>query len=86
MENVLSYVGPVVSEDDNLIIMAPVSEEEIKSVAFELGGLKAPGPDGFPGLFYHHSWEEVGLDICRVVRSLFENKDEVAFLNSTYLI
>lgn len=34
--------------------------EEIKAAVFQLGALKAPGPDGFPALFFHHYWKEVG--------------------------
>ncbi|KAF7820595.1 reverse transcriptase [Senna tora] len=41
---------------DNSSLCKPVSVEEVKAAAFELGGLKAPGPDGFSGIFYHHSW------------------------------
>ena len=78
-DSVLSYVKPVVSEDDNVCLMAPVKEEEIKEVAFELGSLKAPGPDGFPGIFYHHSWEVVGPEICRMVKGLFVNGGRCSF-------
>lgn len=31
------------------------SEEEIKQATFQLGADKAPGPDGFPILFFQNS-------------------------------
>ncbi|KAF7815115.1 reverse transcriptase [Senna tora] len=37
-----------------------VNEEVIRKAAFDLGALKAPGPDGFSEKFYHSSWSIVG--------------------------
>ena len=33
-------------------LIAPFSEEEIKSAVFDMEGDKAPGPDGFPAEFF----------------------------------
>lgn len=38
-------------------LMKPVSIEEVKEAAFQKGSTKAPGPDGFNGVFYHNYWE-----------------------------
>ena len=35
---------------------APVSVDEIKSAAVNMGSLKAPCPDGFQGIFYQSHW------------------------------
>ncbi|XP_070667886.1 uncharacterized protein [Malus domestica] len=50
--NLLDCVNPGITEDMNLTLMASVSLEEIKIAAFQMGGFKAPGPDGFQGIFY----------------------------------
>lgn len=42
----------VVSPEENISLMQIPSEEEIKSSIHALHPLKAPGPDGFPGIFY----------------------------------
>ena len=34
----------------------PFSKEEIKVTVFGLGGDWAPGPDGFPIVFFQHFW------------------------------
>ncbi|KAL6227497.1 hypothetical protein ACLB2K_001454 [Fragaria x ananassa] len=43
-------VRSVISEEINQDLMAPVLEEEVRVAIFQLGALKAPGPDGFPGI------------------------------------
>jgi hypothetical protein len=39
---------PQVPEEDNEVLTAPFSEEEVKMVVFDMEHNKAPGPDGFP--------------------------------------
>lgn len=39
--------------------------------------LKAPGSDGFPGLFYQNYWDIVGVDVVKAVQNFFQ---EGAFL------
>ncbi|KAK4271588.1 hypothetical protein QN277_020262 [Acacia crassicarpa] len=46
MELALSYVKKVVTVEDNMALMRPVTDLEIEDVVFQLGANKAPGPDG----------------------------------------
>ncbi|KAL6194550.1 hypothetical protein ACLB2K_035632 [Fragaria x ananassa] len=48
----VSAIRPVVTEEMNHNLSMPLGEEEIKAAAFEMGANKAPGPDGFHGIFY----------------------------------
>ena len=48
----LDIIPRVVNEEMNKRLIKEVSEEEVMKVAFELGAMKAPGPDGFNGVFY----------------------------------
>jgi hypothetical protein len=41
-----------VSEDENVLLEAPFSEEEVKEAVFGSYAEGAPGPDGFYFLFY----------------------------------
>lgn len=38
-------------------------EEEVCAAAFELGGDKVPGPDGFPIAFFQRFWDITKADI-----------------------
>lgn len=53
------------------MLVATPSADEIKAAVFILGSLSAPGPDGFSGIFFQHSWEVVGRDVCFTVRDFF---------------
>ncbi|KAI9113241.1 hypothetical protein K1719_015766 [Acacia pycnantha] len=46
MEQALSYVNKVVTEEDNSNLMRPVTNQEIEEAVFQIGATKAPGPDG----------------------------------------
>lgn len=80
VENCLQCVPRLVTEEMNRKLMAPVDDEEIKDAVFGLGALKAPGPDGFNGLFFQRNWEILKDDIGRAVKDFFQNgniKNEV---------
>lgn len=45
--------------------------DEIRKALFCMKPLKAPGPDGFHPLFFQHSWEITGGDVCTNIRNWF---------------
>ena len=49
---VLSLLDALITNDDNAKLCAPFSDEEIADALFQIGPLKAPGPDGFPARFF----------------------------------
>lgn len=85
-EDILEFVQCEISDEDNRRLMEPVSTLEIKSAVFQLGGLKAPGPDGFSGQFYHSSWEVVGDDVVNMVKDFFAANIDVTCLNDTNIV
>ena len=48
--------------------------------------LKAPGPDGFNGLFYQKFWEVVNKDVKEAVKSFFINGRMLKELNATEIV
>lgn len=52
MDSCLDCIPKLVTPSMNAILLAPFLEEDIKQAVFNLGPLKAPGPDGFNGLFF----------------------------------
>lgn len=70
--NLIEQVVPyLVSEEDNVLLTAMLSHDEIKSVVFAMNGDRAPGPDGFGGCFFQALWEIVRKDVCNSVCQFF---------------
>lgn len=73
MSEALSVVGRDITTEMNQRLIRDVSNAEIRVAVFQLGSVKAPGPDGYPGFFYHPYWAAIGSDVCSVVWSFFTN-------------
>lgn len=50
-----------------------VDDNEIKDAVYQMKGLKAPGPDGFQGVFYQNFWEIISSDIKGLVVECLSN-------------
>ena len=67
LENLESLIQPCVADQDNVELCRVPSRDEIKKVVFGIKTLKAPGPNGFPVLFFKHYWDIVGDQLMLVV-------------------
>jgi hypothetical protein len=63
MNKALRHDIPQVSEEENEVLVAPFSEEEVKMAVLDMEHNKAPGPNGFPAEFYQFFWEVVKPDL-----------------------
>lgn len=59
----------------------PFSLEEIKKAVFDLGGDKAPRPDGFPMQFFKTFWEIIKLDLLRLCEDFYFGKANLERIN-----
>jgi hypothetical protein len=71
-EELLQHIPTKVTEQMNGDLLRYYSDEEIKYALDSMGGLKAPGPDGMPTLFYKKYWGIVGEDVVREVKYLLD--------------
>ena len=62
------------------------SDEEIGDALFQIGPLKAPGPDGFPARFFQRNWGLVKEDIIRAVKQFFYDGDMPDKVNDTAIV
>lgn len=57
--------------ENNVALLNPISEVEVKRAVFGLGANKALGPDGLNGVFFQHSWETIKEEVVGVIQSFF---------------
>ena len=75
-QKVLSVLINSVTEPMNRLLLEEVSEREVRDAVFNMGSLKALGPDGFPSLFFQPHWEVIKIEIAIV-----KNFVEIGILN-----
>jgi hypothetical protein len=61
-------------------LYAPFSHEEIDAVAADLPPDKAPGPDGFTGLFIKTCWPIIKFDLYCLCQELWEESVNIQSL------
>ncbi|KAM1743179.1 hypothetical protein ACFX12_013097 [Malus domestica] len=84
--SILDCLHQNVSEAMNQELIAPVSEQEVQEVALHMGSLKAPGPDGFQGIFYQSFWEQLKDDVNSLIKSLMHGTANPSTLNATHVV
>ncbi|KAK1283226.1 hypothetical protein QJS10_CPB21g01808 [Acorus calamus] len=61
----------LLSVEDNMHLLSPVTEEEIHKALFSLKPLSSPGPDSFPARFFQLFWNTVHQDLVEAIQSFF---------------
>ncbi|CAL8991457.1 unnamed protein product [Prunus brigantina] len=74
-----------IMEADLAGLSCAVSNEEIKESLFNIGGLKTPGPDGFPAIFYQKFWEVCSNDIISLTKECFQTANLPEHTNETLI-
>jgi hypothetical protein len=79
-------IHPSISSEDNVELCRVPTPDEIKGVLFDMQSLKAPGPDGFPPVFYKHFWPTVGANVIKAVQSFFTNGKMLPETNRNFIV
>ena len=74
-----------ITAEENNLLEAPLSEEEIKEAVFGSYADGASRPDGFPFLFYQKFWEVIKTDLMNMVRKFEVGELDIARLNYVML-
>jgi hypothetical protein len=85
-ELVLDQVGAKVTDDMNHELCKEFSEKEIADAMFQMGPMKAAGPDGFPARFYQRHWGIVKDDVVAVTRRFFQDGVMPEGINDTAIV
>jgi hypothetical protein len=63
--SILNYVPETITEDDNIMLLAPFKKEEFREALFQMNSNKSPGPDGLNPAFYKRFWDISGEEIFK---------------------
>ncbi|GAU35928.1 hypothetical protein TSUD_69610 [Trifolium subterraneum] len=69
---VLNLIQPRVTDEDNVVLTAPITKVEIQQALFQMHPDKSPGPDEFNPAFYQRFWEQCSDDIFSVASTWLE--------------
>lgn len=83
---IIHLIQEKVTPEMNESLCREFSEEEIATAVFQIGPLKAPGPDGFPARFYERNWGVLKEDIVRVVKTFFLTGVMPSGVNNTAIV
>ena len=62
----------------------PLSDAEIRKVLQEMPPDRAPGPDGFNGMFVKRCWPIIGKDFLRLIQDFYEGKLSLENINGSH--
>lgn len=71
-QGILDLMEPLVTPDMNSKLLEDFSDEEIGNALFQIGPLKAPGPDGLPARFFQRNWGTIKTEIIGAVKHFFK--------------
>ena len=83
---IISLMKPLVTDQMNEDLCKPFSEQEISDALFQIGTLKAPGPDGFPARFFQRNWGLLKEDIVRAIQHFFISGTMPEGINDTTIV
>ncbi|KAK9922738.1 hypothetical protein M0R45_031185 [Rubus argutus] len=81
----IPWLFPSLEIDDLHRLCCPVDMYEVKNAMFSIGGLKAPGYDGFPAGFYQKFWSLYAADIFSITQTAFTSCEIPPGLNHTII-
>ena len=85
LDSVLEGVCPVVDEEMNEVLNRPFEASEVQVALKQMKADTAPGPDGFPPLFYKQYWSKVGQEVTKAVLAVLNSGMVPSQLNHTFL-
>lgn len=83
---ILDAMPTRIDQTTNDALCQPYSNVEIRMVLFQMGPTKAPGPDGFPALFYQKHWDLLQEVICQAMRNFLEGGEILVGLCDTTIV
>jgi hypothetical protein len=85
-DELLQIIQPKITTEMNEALCKEFSEKEISDALFQMGPLKAPGPDRFPARSFQLSWDTLKHDVVKGVQEFFGSGVILPGINDTTII
>jgi hypothetical protein len=82
-EEVVNLFQPIIYDATNSNLCKEFTTDEISDALFQIGPLKAPGPDGFSAQFFQRNWATLKEDVVRDVQVFFDSGQMPLGVNDT---
>ncbi|GAA0164582.1 hypothetical protein LIER_20178 [Lithospermum erythrorhizon] len=84
-DQLMDLIPNLVTTEQNEMLMANPSIQEVKDVVFQMDKNSAAGPDGFNGVFFQHCWEIIGSNVHQAVCSFMAGNSLPKGMSSTVI-
>jgi len=75
----------IVRHEDLSSLIQPFTEEEIDAIVKHMPNDKAPGPDGFNGMFVKKCWDLIKDDIYKLCQDFFDCTVDLTSINTSFI-
>ncbi|KAA3490640.1 reverse transcriptase [Gossypium australe] len=86
LSHIMQGIETSISQEMNANLLSEFTEDEVLAALKGMGPKKAPGPDGFPALFFQRFWHIVGNDVTKFCLGFLNDNQELRQINSTDII
>ncbi|XP_060182802.1 uncharacterized protein LOC132612715 [Lycium barbarum] len=84
--DVLDYLERSITDEDNVILTAPPTIQEVKDSVLSIDPDSAPDPDGLSGCFYQSTWDVIANDLHMAVVAVFSGATLLKYFTHTCIM
>eukprot|EP00253_Pinus_taeda_P029276 PITA_29276 len=85
IDSITGHISWLITEEQNSLLLKPISLKEVEIAVKSLKAGKAPGPDGFSSNFFHRFWELIKWEVWQVVEESRNMRWMYPGLNATFI-
>jgi hypothetical protein len=85
IDSILKHIPKEVTNEQNEVLMHPITQEEVDQALRDTPIGKAPGPDGFTSDFFHHCWDIIREEVWEIIEDSRKSGQVLQALNATFI-